>query len=351
MILEKIAEKMSLWNTKDTLLLPGQPVTQEKVDLARFHEIISKQPKQRIAFVDGGNTQLILSPQLSLDMIRVAAVVLAGDKYTTPLKLDFYLLTTLQQQNNAFFFQSEIFFDEQMKQAHPALTASLLTLPSLLHLDTEDPRLTTLQHRAPISLAGSLARRFTELLASEVMLSALAQDDILVLDGSLEALYPSEEKLLHQLAQHAQSACVSLLGLSKTSQLITQQGNSAANFLQTLAPFPCWLYIPQHQSVLQTSFVHLHQQSEHVFRLDSDPILSSDTLKAAVASLAADASDPVFYGYPYGLIKVDSTARVSHQEKEYVLTKLLALAGSEGNVLQRLFSSTNAHSILDHVRY
>ena len=89
----------------------------------------------------------------------------------------------------------------------------------------------------------------------------------------------------------------------------------------------------------QTSFVKLHSKSKHVFRMDGNSQLAH--------SLLDNSSDPVFLGYPYGLILSDKIARVSNHEKRQMQTTLLL--DSRNKDIVEYLSTTNAHDILDNL--
>ena len=65
--------------------------------------------------------------------------------------------------------------------------------------------------------------------------------------------------------------------------------------------------------------------------------------------LMKNSTDPVFLGYPYGLIEADKSARVSNKESEYLKTIFLVKAGKQLKKISQYFKSTDAHSILDKI--
>ena len=67
-----------------------------------------------------------------------------------------------------------------------------------------------------------------------------------------------------------------------------------------------------------------------------------------ISALAPYAKDPVFIGYPYGLIEADRAARVSMQESSSLQFQLKERLGSS---LGQSLASKNAHSILDKLRF
>ncbi len=62
-----------------------------------------------------------------------------------------------------------------------------------------------------------------------------------------------------------------------------------------------------------------------------------------------NAKDPVFPGYPYGLLVADKFARVSNNEKEYIQTIIKSNAGKNWAKIKKYMNSFDAHSILDNI--
>ncbi len=69
-----------------------------------------------------------------------------------------------------------------------------------------------------------------------------------------------------------------------------------------------------------------------------------------VLGILAEASkDPVFIGYPYGLIEADKLARVSNEEAEFLKVRLISKAGKERSKIIGYMKTVDAHSILDNI--
>jgi hypothetical protein len=83
--------------------------------------------------------------------------------------------------------------------------------------------------------------------------------------------------------------------------------------------------------------VKLHAKAKVAFRFESNDI-PHDLL-----SSLAELSDPVFFGYPYGLIEADRGARVTNEEKNYFKTLITAKSGFEEDII--------SHEILDKISF
>ena len=69
-----------------------------------------------------------------------------------------------------------------------------------------------------------------------------------------------------------------------------------------------------------------------------------------IASLLKNNSrDPVFLGYPYGLIEADRFARVSNSETEYLRMRIKAAAGKGWEDIETSLHAVDAHSVLDNI--
>ncbi|MBI2572682.1 hypothetical protein HYV86_02390 [Candidatus Woesearchaeota archaeon] len=262
-------------------------------------------------FIDGGEAQIINAGNFSISFIRVAAITFNGTQKSSQRIEEFYLFTNAKTVEGKVWYTATIFSDKE-----PLINAQDLMVSS------HDPQLTSSSQRAPIEKITSMARRFAEL-----SLATSIKEGIVVLDGTKDKTYPNEEKYLQQLSSN-------VCALAKTSTLFTKQGNNITMFLQEHGPQNCWFY-----STPQTNFVKLHPKSTHVFRFEGT-ILQAN-------SLLSLSSDPIFLGYPYGLIVADKLARVSNNEAASIRNRL-SLNKDYKDLLQHT-NATNAHSILDTI--
>jgi len=65
--------------------------------------------------------------------------------------------------------------------------------------------------------------------------------------------------------------------------------------------------------------------------------------------LKENSRDPVFLGYPYGLIEADRFSRISNQEKERLRLQLKLAFGRDYKRIEEFENSLNAHDILDSI--
>lgn len=293
--------------------------------------ITTAQNDKTIAFVDGGQAEIISSGNFCLSFIKVGAFVFCNNTKINQHQYQFYLLTTAKYvasgATNDLFYESKIFGDDSIKE---------LIDENDLFISSTDESIKIGIERAPIGRVANMARRFTELsLASQI------KADFIVLDGTLEQTYTNEEKYLTKLVA-VNDGGNKICSLAKSSSLFTACGNSPAlllNKLSTKFGFKgCWYYFVD-ENKPNTYFVKLHEKSKHVFRFMGD--------ENALSLLMENSQDALFLGYPYGLVAVDKFIRVSKEEMKSLQMKLLLRA--ENKDLAEYLSTTNAHEILDNL--
>ena len=201
-----------------------------------------------------------------------------------------------------------------------------------------------IKRSSPSSIVG-IARRFAELQLAESVMQKLSQGDMFVLDGSLQKNYTNEDALISKLRETSLKNAITVVGFSKTNPILTTANSSFAPFLSHKKGK--WFYSPVGTSLQGApfiSFARLHEKSAHVFMMDSFQELKPEHY----AALAAYAHDPVFLGYPYGLVEADRAARVTQQEAISLQTQLGERLGRDSH---NALTSKNAHGILDKISF
>ncbi|MBW2963748.1 hypothetical protein KY306_03160 [Candidatus Woesearchaeota archaeon] len=295
---------------EDEICINGKCIPIQKEN---FQEL--KPTDKIIAFVDGGQAQLLAAPNFSLDIIRIYAVIFKNKTKIKKIQKQFYLLT---KTNEHLEFSSEIFGDQ-------IINVKDLTLNSL------DPTLKQGTQRASINTIANIARRFAELaLCSEIS----KEVDFVVLDGNLETTTTNENKYLKQLPENVCS-------LTKTSKIFSKKGNNVAGVLNEISPKTTWLYFAGEENKRKIYFTKLNHHSDYVFHFEGNP--------EALNALIPLSNDPVFPGYPYGLIYADRFARITNQEKEFLKTQLTVKLGKDFEKIKKYINALNAHDILDNI--
>jgi|FLOH01.1.fsa_nt_gi hypothetical protein len=273
-----------------------------------YHEINSKTNKS-ICFIDGGNAEIIGSNNYSLQKIRVAGVIYENNKRIKIEKKDYYVLITMGDEILVKTFPEEINFE--MKR--------------------DDEFLKEGRSIGKISKIGNLVRRM-----AEIQLAKKMNSDIIVLDGSLEE--KSEKEKLKELFNSKKT----IIGLSKTNSIVTNKGRSLSVALDKEGS---WYYTPILEKEYLICFAKLHPKSKYVFKID----LINGDFNTVCYNLSENSKDPVFIGYPYGLIDVDREARISNKEIEFLKTQFMIKLGKDWEKVKQAMTTNNAHEILDSI--
>lgn len=309
-ISKEIRSLIQRFPVEDELVFNNKMVNLKKEN---FKPIEPKESLVRIAFVDGGQAEIISSGNFCLSLVRIFGQVFEGRVKKEFFKEEFYLLSFLKNLGGKVFSQTKIFSEKD----------SLIHEEDLV-LPVEELSLVGEERTALVKLA-NLARRIAELSLAQKMAET---SDFVLIDGTLESRFKCEEKIIAGLPENVSA-------LAKTSSLFTSSGNSPNILLKKIGPKGFWQYCISDR----TSFVKLHEKSSHIFRFEGNlEILSY---------LIDNSCDALFLGYPYGLIFVDKMARVSNDEKKDL--KINFLLRKENKEIAEYLSSTDAHEILDNL--
>jgi hypothetical protein len=209
------------------------------------------------------------------------------------------------------------------------------------------------RHRINAGEVAAACRKLAELKEAVLLVDKLEPGDIIVLDRDLQATITGEKELLEELYAKAEEKNVIVCGLSKTTRLFTDTGDSALAAIASIAPSTDWWYWPVAEinndgHKAEICFVKLHKNSKYVFRFEIYQ-KQKDDIEKVLGLLKKNSTDPVFLGYPYGLIEADRFARVSNDEAEYLRVMLLSKAGKDSSKIINYMKSVDAHSILDNI--
>lgn len=314
-ISQHLKEKIQHFSDNDTLIFNNKTID---INKNNFVEIKKENNSKSIAFIDGGQAEILSAGNFCLSFIRVAALIFSAGKdgkekeivKKETIKKEFYLLTTAGYYENEIHYESKMFGDKLIDESD-------------LFISSNDTTIKNGTERAPINKVSNMARRFAELA-----LAAKVNADFILIDGTLEKTFKNEEKYLHQLPTNVSA-------LAKSSSLFTTQGNSPVVLLNKLSDFDCWSYFVEGK----TFFAKLSKGARHIFRFEGE--------KEALPALINNSNDALFLGYPYGLIAVDKIARVSNTEKNSL--KMKFLLQTENKEIAEYLNSANAHDILDNL--
>jgi hypothetical protein len=318
----------------------------ERFSVENFHSISgSKEKKSKMVFIDGGNSELFSSPGMCASFVRVFHTIYENNKRISCAADEFYVLCYAKNKDGRIFYHAKL-YKEHAKMLGERFFDMDFTFDSL------DKDLIEGNSRASISKIPSLVRRIAELHVASAIIPGLCKDDILVLDGDMESRTSEESNAIGGLKSQAQSSGVIACALSKTSNLLASSGSSAVAVLNKFAPSGAWYYFPAASiDGLHVCFAKFNPKSSYVFKCETFNNIDTELLDMIFSLLALNSTDPVFIGYPYGLVEADMLARVSNKESDFLKTSFMALSGKEGSIIESLCKATDAHSILDNMKY
>ena len=311
-----------------------------KIDSRNFHEISKTSSNKKIAFVDGGNAEILASSNFSLNLIRICYVVYQNNKKISFKKFEILAFIQAINQNNEIYYKTSFFKTRNFIEIEEMAFSSF------------DHTLMLGINRAEISSVANAIRRFAELKLAKIIADGkLAY--IVVLDGNLQSTLTNENKYLNELYESCSKNGIILSALSKTTSLFADNGNLLSVVLSSINNFPSWFYYPiveisniNHKA--EMFFVKLHERSKHIFRFEifnEQKEKGEDTINILISNCV----DPIFIGYPYGLIEADKIARISNHEKESLKTIFLVKLRNKN--IEKYLSSVNAHEILDRISF
>jgi len=332
------------------------PLTSE-----RFRGIEAIDSDRKAAFIDGGNQEIVGAPNFSIQLNRVCFGIWQGNEKIVesclPKRTDFLSATSAVFQNQEIYFETTIFpFDENGIAVPPDTDLSFNSMHSSLKALGNQ--------RADIHRMPSIARRFSELLlAKGVVEQELSSGDLLVIDGTLQAVFPGENKYMRSLSQIAETNGVIVSGFSKTSTLLTDTGLSLIGALEQLASMTGiseeWYYPlaesarTRHGAVIFA--VKLNSLSERIFRFeiqrDQIESLSETEVNEIFTLLVKNAGDLTLPGYPYGLLDVDRCARVSSYDVDYYYSIICSLMADQGkwDKFNRNIKAADVHQLINRL--
>ena len=337
-ILESIGENSLL--TEMYPKFSGEGYRAYKIDVKNFHEIKKSNSCKRIAFVDGGNAEIIGSVNFSLNLIRVCYVIYQNNKKISTKKIDIFAFIKAVNESNEICYRASFF------SAGNSINIDEVSFSSF------DPTLMNGINRADISSAANAIKRFAELKAAKsVSDSKLA--DVIVLDGTLQSTMTNENKYLNNLYESCTENNVIISAVSKTNSLFTDNGNLLSAVLSSISRLPVWFYHPiaeinSHNHKAEMFFAKFNTKSKYVFRFEIFNIQKM-AAEQVMNELASNCCDPIFVGYPYGLVEADRIARASNQEKESLKTMFLVKLRNKN--IDKYLNASNAHEILDKISF
>lgn len=355
-------------------LLGSKAYEAEPIDQDKFKIITPKEEiTNKVAYVDGGNMALLKAPNFSVQLNRVYYALFDGNKRIQPKeipqKIEFLSLTYSDTSTNngntkEIFYHTEIF---------PVKDEFAQFLPNSkdLSFNARDRSLTpSANHRADITRVETSPRKFAEwTVAKAIVDKELDENDIIVMDGTLQTGFPNESRIAADIFKQATAKGIIYTGLSKTCRFPTSKGQSLIGAVLKLeklrfgTDIPLW-FLPiakskdsRDKSVIY--FVRLHPQARYIYRFD---ILKNqieefpeEDISPILWPLVKNSRDFTFLGYPYGLVDADHKSRVQKIDiAKYQITiqaLMSRLKKEDREKFERHSSAITAHEHLNEIMF
>ncbi len=328
-IIKKIKKSMFIGEDSPDFLDSNYKVFELKKENFEYPKDSKTMP---LVFLDGGTQELFSSPNFGLFFNRIFYCIYEGKKMLKRKKYEFYSLISTKINEGNIFFSTELFFLKDSFQVQK------------MEFSIKDE---TLRFGKNIVEIPYLANNVRKLLEIKVASLIDDKDLIIVLDRDMHPKITYEDILFKELHENTLKRRNIICALSKTSSLLTKKGNSVSAILNLMGPKKEWLYKVAETEDFDVYFVKLNPNSEYVFRID---IAKCSDKNLIINNLVLNSNDPVFLGYPYGLVKADSNARVSNKESEFLKMQLITKFGDDFRNFKKYIQSKDAHTILDNIR-
>lgn len=333
------------------------------LDKKNFNSILSPKKIRKIAFIDGGNQELLATPEYSIQLNRIYFNIFENNKRiqpkSIPQRIEFLSLTSLTYDGKVNFKTSISPLRDNFSEYLPK--------KEYLNVTAEEERVKE-GTQAGMERVVSMARRFSEwTIAEHIIDSELESNDIIVKDGSLQTAYINENRYVNELFEKTLDKNIIFTGLSKTCRLTTDTQISLIASIQRLAEesdikYDKWCYYPiatskkanyEHKAVIM--IVKLNKKADRAFKFEilkeQAENLGKNKILDIVSSVADNSNDITFPGYPYGLIDAHSWARVKNGEIESYKTQLYSEISKTGvwNIISHHIKAVDGHEKLDEM--
>jgi NurA-like 5'-3' nuclease len=333
-IAEKVIEKLGKLTGSTGKIVQFSNETHKPVEFSKDNFRKIEEAEGRIAFIDGGNNSVFYAASFSLQFARIYWTIYSENKRKKSSKKEFFVLVS---SSSGSVLDVDV-FGADLK---------------LNRISAFDKTLAKGKHRVSPAEFASECRKLAEIKEAVNLVDELDSGDIIVLDRDLQASVTGEKELFDELYKKAEEKNIIICGIAKTARLFTETGDSALAAVSSIAPGGEWYYSPlaeinSEEHKAEICLVKFHEKSRYVFRFEIYK-KQEDKIGKVLGILKKNSADPVFLGYPYGLIEADRFARVSNDEAEYLKVKLTSKAGDKRKRIIDYMKSVDAHSVLDNI--
>ena len=190
----KLVDKNSnkiLFGSKNYVSLP--------ITSTNFKKIPDKINQDALLFVDGGNFELISSPNFSIQLIRLCANLYKNNERISTQRFEFFCLINSESVGDKINYKVHIFSQEKESKIHFKFLDGYL-------INSTHESIVAAGKRADIRSVVDVCRRLAEINFAKQVVENLNVDlGFVILDGVLETKYPIEKDLMDELVFVANS--------------------------------------------------------------------------------------------------------------------------------------------------
>lgn len=300
-ITKLLSTKINTLKTKrdQCVLLDGKKTMLKKEGFQPLPQ--SSSSEENLYFIDGGNQELLTTPLFTVQKIRIACVQYKGTKRIGIEEDTYFALAT---NDKTVWLQNEDDVTRFGFEENPV-----------------DSMRKTLEYEKAVSKAQNKG--------------------FVIVDGNISSKNVKQNTYKKVIKQ------TNIVGITKTTTAKNEEGLPANLILHTFTKKnkiqKPYLFFLHEANKVKTHLVCYHGYK--VLRLD----LTNKDVKNVLESLTKHFYDPVFLGYPYGLVDADDQARITNkevQESALVLKKRLGL-----ETFEILKESYDSHDVLDSIKF
>ena len=330
-----------------------------------FIKLKKKSSADYFCFIDGGNGSIYSSPSLHIEMQKIAFSCYHKNKKLFLIEIPYLVVLEMSNSNKwngSYYFEkcklfsnknnlfSDLISDDIFNSSFKSFFSSKVNSLSSGIFNSSESSLIEIANDIRKSIEFSISKEIIEIFFKK---ESDSESLVLVQDGSLFDSYELIKPLVKYYSEHN----ISVLGISKTSNLITSSGLAPAYVLAKLNQvnnpvnnkvLSEWV-IPVGKSDINTLlYARFHEKGKYIFRCD---LIGSIDIKSVFSSLLLCSNDPIFLGYPYSLIEIDQFARISKFESDYYKNILMHEILKLDFTLNQVSIENDAHSILDSIKF
>ncbi|MFT4304676.1 MAG: DNA double-strand break repair nuclease NurA [Candidatus Woesearchaeota archaeon] len=281
----------------------------EKNDLSYNVQEIGLENNLSLIFIDGGNNEIFSTPKIKLNIVKISTIFFNNGIRNKILNYECYLLI----QNN------KINLFENKKNNY-----------SWVMSENKERNVEIFRRLNELNLAKELSQKF--------------KNSYIIIDGTLKQQFKesdNEKSILNLIYKKHYN----ILSISKSNKenidLIYNLINNSNLKNKT------WKTNIINNENFNSLYAKLHSKSKYIFKIDFNSNLNQININKILNNLVHNSSDPIFQGYPYGLILADKFAKVSNNEINLNKTIFKTKINSENFEKEENF--LNIHDKLDSI--